>query len=253
MNYRVAIPSYKRHIELGGKTLNVLDRYNIPKDIIDIFVNTPEEYELYKNQYPEYNIILGKLGLKEIREFIFNYYNEGDKILCMDDDIRHIKIKNTGKMYKNPGRVLEDCRDFKEYIEKGFDLCEEHNTKIWGVSPTCNHGFMKWTDTADFRFLPGWCFGVIIDKECLKLSVAQYDDYERCILFYKKYGKLVRMNYICCSTQTQKCVGGMNDSNRINIMNRDLDIMLNKYNEYLIIKEKKTALNGLNPLLKIRK
>jgi hypothetical protein len=29
--------------------------------------------------------------------------------------------------------------------------------------------------------------------------------------------------------------------------------MLNNYNDYLIIKEKKTALNGLNPLLKIRK
>ena len=133
MNFRVAIPSYKRHKELGKKTLNTLNQYNIPKDIIDIFVNTPEEYDLYKNEYPEYNIILGKLGLKEIREFIFNYYNEGDKILCMDDDIRGMKIKNTLKTYKNPGTLITFCMDFDLFIKKGFDLCEEHNTILRGV------------------------------------------------------------------------------------------------------------------------
>ncbi len=253
MKYRVAIPSYKRYNELGSKTLSILNKYNIPKDIIDIFVNTPEEYNIYKKLYPEYNIILGELGMKEIREFIFNYYNEGDKILCMDDDIRGIKIKNTRKTYKNPGRMIEDIIGFDKYIEKGFELCEENNTIFWGISPTTNHGYMKWTDTTDFKFLPGWLFGVIIDKEVLKLNVAQYEDFERCIKVYKKYGKLIRMNYICATTNTGKCNGGMNDTNRINIMNRDLNILKSLYSDYFIIKDKKSALNGVNPLLKIKK
>lgn len=253
MNFRVAIPSYKRHKELGKKTLNTLNQYNIPKDIIDIFVNTPEEYDLYKNEYPEYNIILGKLGLKEIREFIFNYYNEGDKILCMDDDIRGMKIKNTLKTYKNPGTLITFCMDFDLFIKKGFDLCEEHNTILWGISPHDNNGFMKWEDTTHLKFICGGCFGVIIDKECLKLNVSQYDDYERTIKVFKKYGKIIRMNYICMNTHTEHFAGGMNDSNRVNIMNRDLKIMSDLYSDFITIKDKKNAMNGKNILLKSMK
>ena len=55
--YRIAIPTYQRYEGLK-KTLNTLKRNNIDKSIIDIFVNSKEEYEIYKPLYENYNIII---------------------------------------------------------------------------------------------------------------------------------------------------------------------------------------------------
>ena len=95
MHYRFAIPSYNRYIELGNKTLKTLNHYKIDKDLIDIFVADDTEYNEYKKLYPEYNIIIGRKGMKEIRNFYLSeYYNEGDYIISIDDDIEMIKMKN---------------------------------------------------------------------------------------------------------------------------------------------------------------
>jgi len=59
----ICIPSYKRPIM---KTLVTLKDY--PKDKIKIFVIS-EEYELYKNLNPEYEIIVGVLGVANQRQF----------------------------------------------------------------------------------------------------------------------------------------------------------------------------------------
>ena len=42
----------------------------------------------------------------------------------------------------------------------------------------------------------------------------------------------------------------MCDDNRINIMKRDLEILKEKYKEYLIIKKKKNDVFGYNPQIK---
>ena len=61
------------------------------------------------------------------------------------------------------------------------------------------------------------------------------------------------MNYICMNTHTEHFAGGMNDSNRVNIMNRDLKIMSDLYSDFITIKDKKNAMNGKNILLKSMK
>ena len=61
-NYRVAIPSLNRVKELGEKTLKTLDKHGISKDIIDIFVANEEQEVMYKEAYPEYNIIRAIIG-----------------------------------------------------------------------------------------------------------------------------------------------------------------------------------------------
>lgn len=242
-NFRVAIPTYKRHKTLGDKTLKTLENHNIPKNIIDIFVNNQEEYELYKPLYSEYNIIVGEVGMKEIREFIFNYYNEGDKIFCIDDDIIAFKKKNDN--------LLDNVSNLRETIDTGFNLCEENKTCLFGIYPVENAFFMKDNYTTHLSFCVGWCFGVIIDKEVLKLNVAQYEDYERTIKVFKKYGKVIRMNNICASTKySKKDSGGMNDDNRVNIMKRDLEIIMTLYGDYINVVKKKSSLIGCNPQIK---
>jgi len=244
---RIAIPSYKRHKYLGDKTLKTLHSFGYEIKDIDIFVGNDEEYELYKSEYPEYNIIVGVVGMRQIREFIFNYYDEGTHVLSLDDDIIDIKMKNPNEDEKS---CLVKLDNLKEIINKGFEQCVENNTILWGIYPCDNHGFMKNNITTHLAFCVGWMWGCIIDKECLKLNISQYEDYERTIKVFKKYGKVIRLNNICAKTKYNNNIGGMCDDNRINIMKRDLEILKELYSDYIIIKNKKSSIIGVNPQIK---
>lgn len=244
---RIAIPSYKRHKYLGDKTLKTLHNFGYEIKDIDIFVGNDEEYELYKSEYPEYNIIVGVVGMRQIREFIFNYYDEGTHVLSLDDDIIDIKMKNPNEYEKS---CLVKLDNLKEIIDKGFKQCIENNTILWGIYPCDNHGFMKNNITTHLAFCVGWMWGCIIDKECLKLNISQYEDYERTVKVFKKYGKVIRLNNICAKTKYNNNIGGMCDDNRINIMKRDLEILKELYSDYIIIKTKKSSVIGVNPQIK---
>ena len=244
---RIAIPSYKRHKYLGDKTLKTLHNFGYGIEDIDIFVGNDEEYELYKSEYPEYNIIVGEVGMRQIREFIFNYYDEGTHVLSLDDDIIDVKMKNPNESEKS---CLVKLENLKEIVDRGFEECVKNNTILWGIYPCDNHGFMKNNITTHLAFCVGWMWGCIIDKECLKLNISQYEDYERSIRVFKKYGKVIRLNNICAKTKYNNNTGGMCDDNRINIMKRDLEILKKLYNEYIIIKNKKSSILGVNPQIK---
>ena len=244
---RIAIPSYKRHKYLGDKTIKTLHNFGYEIKDIDIFVGNDEEYGLYKSEYPEYNIIVGVVGMRQIREFIFNYYDEGTQVLSLDDDIIDIKMKNPNEDEKS---CLVKLDNLKEIIDKGFKQCIENNTILWGIYPCDNHGFMKNNITTHLAFCVGWMWGCIIDKECLKLNISQYEDYERTVKVFKKYGKVIRLNNICAKTKYNNNIGGMCDDNRINIMKRDLEILKELYSDYIIIKTKKSSVIGVNPQIK---
>ena len=244
---RIAIPSYKRHKYLGDKTLKTLHNFGYGIEDIDIFVGNDEEYKLYKSEYPEYNIIVGEVGMREIREFIFNYYDEGTHVLSLDDDIIDVKMKNPNESEKS---CLVKLENLKEIVDRGFEECVKNNTILWGIYPCDNHGFMKNNMTTHLAFCVGWMWGCIIDKECLKLNISQYEDYERSIKVFKKYGKVIRLNNICAKTKYNNNEGGMCDDNRINIMKRDLEILKELYSDYIMIKEKKSSIIGVNPQIK---
>ena len=69
MDYKIAIPSYKRVDILRTHTLAFLERQNIDKSKVFVFV-VPEEFALYKEAFPSITIVVGVRGLKEQRNFI---------------------------------------------------------------------------------------------------------------------------------------------------------------------------------------
>ena len=83
-DYVIAIPSYKRNEILKKKTLKVLNEYNIPPHKIIVFVANKAEHELYKNTLDEASygkLIIGKKGIKHIRNFMANYFDEGQHVV----------------------------------------------------------------------------------------------------------------------------------------------------------------------------
>ena len=64
MTYIICIPSYKRSSILQNKTLSLLHKLNIPREIINIFV-VEEEYNNYKLNCDEnyYNKLILKIHI----------------------------------------------------------------------------------------------------------------------------------------------------------------------------------------------
>jgi len=238
---RFAIPSYNRVIELGSKTLKTLEGHGINKSNIDIFC-VKGEIDEYKQRYPEYNFIEAPLGMKEVRNFIFqDYYKEGDYIVSIDDDIETIRMKN-------PREWEESCfcdneLDLEKEMNIAFKECEKSGRHLWGLYPVENHFFMKNSISYDYKFCVGNLWGVIVNKESLLVGIDQYEDYERCIKHYLKDGGMVRLNYLCCKTKYIS-KGGMG---KVREFKKSQEYLTSKYPNLFILKQKKDT---LNPLLK---
>ena len=147
MDYVVAIPSYKRHETLKKKTLKVLKEYKIPNNIIYVFVADEPEHELYNKTLDKdsYNkLIIGKPGIKEIRNFMANYFDEGQKIVYMDDDIGKIwKCVNDIQPYDKTNNKVFKHPNLKGFFTNAFKLSEKSGYHNWSVYPRDNPYFMK--------------------------------------------------------------------------------------------------------------
>ena len=67
-NYVIAIPSHKRSNIINNKVLTFLEKHNIDKKLIHIFVDA-EEVEEYKLCCKGYNIVKGAKGIGPNREW----------------------------------------------------------------------------------------------------------------------------------------------------------------------------------------
>ena len=93
-DYVIAIPSYQREKTIKLRTLSTLNHYKIPKKIIYIFVANKTEKKKYCEALDKAyhkNIIVGELGVKNIRMFMSTYFKEGQKICYIDDDVYAIE------------------------------------------------------------------------------------------------------------------------------------------------------------------
>ncbi len=245
---KIVIPSYERYETIQQKSIDLLLSYGFEKSDIYIFVANQEQLNKYKEKIDkDISIIIAVKGLKEVREFIFNYFDEGEKLLCLDDDIEAVR-----ELYKNDDNKsrLRPVNNLKEIVDKGFDLCEKHSLKLWGLYPTPNNAFFMENQkeiTYDYKFIIGNFFGCINCKDMNKLSVPDIDDYERSIRSYLLYGGSVRFNHIAPKTKFKKNNGGCQDSERQNRIEKSKEILLNGYPDLLYLRKRK---DDTNPILK---
>jgi hypothetical protein len=145
---------------------------------------------------------------------------------------------------------LRPVKDLKEIVNKGFQLCEEHSLKLWGLYPTPNNAFFMENAkeiTYDYKFIIGNFFGCINCKDMNKLSVPDIDDYERSIRSYLLYGGSIRFNHIAPKTKFKKNIGGCQDNERQNRIEKSKEILLNGYPDLLYLRKRK---DDTNPILK---
>ena len=208
MDYVFVIPSHDRLETLKEKTLFTLDKYEIPKKDIYIFV-AEECYDKYKNNLDEkYNLIKSVEGVSNNRMFISNYFENGQKIVTLDDDITSINLLN------KKAKCLYEVTPigFNLMIKEIFGKLVEEKCNLAGIYPVNNHFFMKEGYTQKLTFCIGQFRCFINDRWCELRQFNLLEDYETTIRYFLKYGKVLRFNYISVNANYLTGKGGMNSN-----------------------------------------
>ena len=200
MDYVIAIPSYKRAELLKQKTLALLERYNIDKSRITIFVANDEELKDYSRVVGDYNIVVAVKGLLLARQFYNRYYDEGTPILNLDDDIAELKQRTPDDKLENFTGSLD------KLVETGFNICRENDARLWGVNPVSNGFFMKDCVTVGLRYICGNFHGsyagdTVITGADRANKESSGEDFETTLRSFVRYGAVVRIEYVCPTTK----------------------------------------------------
>jgi hypothetical protein len=226
LDYKIAIPSYKRHETLRDSTIQVLMDAKIPKERIFIFVADESEKKLYQDTLPLYynEIVVGEPGMGAIRRFIQQYFNEGDYVVNLDDDIRDLYYLNS------KGKLTPIKDKLEDAIVKAFQLCLSTGSRLWGIYPVKNAFFMSQKVSVGFYYIVGAFWGVINTKNPeLSVTLDDKEDFERTIKFYLKYGRVIRLDFITLDTRYYTEKGGMQEERTEERVIKSAKYLLKKY------------------------
>lgn len=224
---KIAIPSYQRSSFICSPhgTLTFLSKSNYPSHLIYIFVASEEEAILYRKLH--HTVIVGVLGLANQRNFIRDYFEDGEIYLSMDDDIRGVKT--------------QPYMSFVDLVLKGMEEMN-NGSKLWGIMPNDDGRKMKDKTTTHLAFIIG-CFFLIKNDREIKITTSEKDDFERCILYFKKYGSVSRYNGAGVVTSYTKTAGGLQQEGRIERMLQGSNYLVNSYPKHISTIKKRKGLD----------
>jgi len=241
MTYYVAIPTYKRSNELIKKTLKTLKEGGVTKDKIYIFLANNDEKKSYEEVVPKdlYNkMVVGIKGIANQRNFIRNYFKNGDKIVSIDDDVQEVS--------KLSGDKLAKIKNLDTFFKMAFDKLIKQKLYLWGVYPVSNPFFMKGVKHAEstsLKFVIGVLHGFIVrhDKKLLTSTSAEgKEDYEMSILNYLKDGGVYRFNHVTIKTKFN-APGGLGQD-RFDMNRKSGQYLEKKYPDLITIFHRKNGM-----------
>jgi hypothetical protein len=207
MDYRIAIPSYRRASGVREKTLAVLSKHNIDPERVTVFVANEQEYDDYAKELkntPYKNIVVGEITLQAQRRVIQKYYPVGTNLVCFDDDVYDVLRKVDDKTVV-PVENLEE-----QVIFRGFNECIKHNAYLFGVYAVNNPMFMKNRVSVGLYFCVGALWGVINRHDSdLVCTIDEKEDYQRTLQHYLKDGAVIRLDDVTIKTKYYNEPGGM--------------------------------------------
>jgi len=224
MYMKIAIPTYKRSDKF--ETISFLKNNNVPSEMIYIFLANEEEKETYKNVWgSQYNWVVGVLGIGNQRNFITNYFDENEIIVSIDDDIKDLKHK--------------DNKPFLEWINECCNYLKNNNQGLISISPSTNpYWFRDKFKSKSYKsfkcgnYLSVGLFHIYKNHKELILDLPIVEDYERSILYFKKYGSTVRYFDILVSTKYW-AQGGLSDERTMYSYLKNVNMFLYRHPKYV--------------------
>jgi hypothetical protein len=228
---KIVIPTYDRYDRF--ETLSFLKRNNIPINDIYIFLANEEEKNKYINSFGnEYNFIIGVIGLNNQRNFITNYFDDGEIIISMDDDIEELHHKNDMPLL--------------DWLNESIDYLKNSNYALLSICPSVNPFFFEQRKNSEsFKIGNYYAIGAFYilknDKNILLNNDILLEDWERSLLYFKKYGANIRYNDILIKTKYFG-KGGLQKTRTKNNYLMSVNKLLYHYPEYISFNYKKLPL-----------
>jgi len=222
----LAIPSYRRSNTIASKTLAFLASVSYPAEKITVFVADEEEALLYYRAIPRTlygRLVVGVKGLMEQRNFISQHYPEDSIIVQMDDDIK---------------KIDSPTHSFLCILQNAVERLNTRKGGLWGVLPNDDKRRYSDTTTTHLTHILG-SFFVCRNHRDIQITATEKEDYERSILYFKRYGEVYRYRGAGVSTTYQKGDGGLQEEGRLGRMEEGVKNLTSKYALYCVRKDKK--------------
>lgn len=217
-DYQIVIPTYGRPEGVKKHTLSYLESTDVPRDKINIFVANDAEAEAYAEANPDYadQIIVGVKGLCPQRKFISEHFEEGTPLLTMDDDVSALRelvlkepLEGTQKPLDHPCE-LKAVSNLDGLIQRGFEMIEDLNYKMWGVYQVDNKGFLHPKVTTGLKFIMGH-FTAFYAGDPVFREIEDFpmkDDFYWTLRHYEEYGGTLRFDNISVKAKQHSGAGG---------------------------------------------
>ena len=204
-----AVPSRGRSRTIRERTLAVMERAGVPSEQITVFAD-PAETDDYAQELEGTGIRLetGEHGVTPQRNRIFDYYEEGQLVVQIDDDIRELMVRD-GPQEAHPITATE----WAEIMDVGFRWCRRSGARLWGIYPVYNPMFMRDRVRTDLTYICANFWGYFSPgagkPSPLRATLEDKEDYERSLQCYEADGAVVRLEWLAPITRYYDEPGGM--------------------------------------------
>jgi len=233
--YRIAIPTYGRWRPVKDMTkkkrfrhcstpfilmhtLGFLSRQRIPKANVILFVASQKELLQYRSalkgsEWERVKIVISVLGNKNSRNFIYRYFNEGDYVISIDDDVERIAWKfREGITHHVLGALPPGS--LEKIIFDAYKRMKEKRAFLWGVNTSQNPRHMHTYGVSNKNGLVnGYLNGFICrpkkSKELLRTFADATEDSEFAVRHYAKDGVVLRYRMYAGITSPYLNRGGL--------------------------------------------
>ena len=197
--FKIVIPSANREKSKNFKTIKYLRKIGFDLSRVYLFLDD-KQINNYKKNFDLENVnIIGfdNCNVVRARNYIEKeYFNDGEKLLCLDDDIIWVNYKNDEDVI-----IIKTAEELENNFNKAFDLLEENNCKLFGVYPIGRNEpwFKRARNEIGNNHILACCSGVIVDKSLPKQNEELYckEEYERAFI----YGKNIRLGFMGVHTK----------------------------------------------------
>ena len=203
---KFAIPSFQRASILQERTINYLLGQGIDPKSIYIFCRDDDKdiNEYISMGYLGFNIFpLDIKGIGETHNYITHFFKEDEFICELDDDLIDVIDKDRNSV-----------RNFLAVLEEMKEKMITENINYAGFYQCDNPKFMSGNQqyTTDLRYMLGLMRLRRIKKD-VKLITNYAEDFENCLRYFVRDGKILKNNWIAGKTKNY-ADGGCNGDGR---------------------------------------
>ena len=225
MDWVVAIPSYRRAQTIHRKTLALLWSSGIPAERVTVFVASPEEAEEYAQYFlPSFSpsIVVGVPGIHRQRAFMESYYQKGQRVVFIDDDVSALKMIHPAAL--------------PEVIDRCFELAAAEGCALWGINPTDNGLCLKDEAVVGLRYIIGAFYGLTITHD-IDYPWPVAEDYTRTVEHFKRDGRVLRFNGIGPTTR-YFATGGLEETRAAGVQEPQMIEFVERYSDLATLRKR---------------